>query len=450
MDLDSKKVPPREELFHMQEQINRCPRCGAILKSDMNFCANCGLSIASIGVTSTVGNASPSPNYNYYYPQGVNQGLPNNQKRCKKCGQVIPKQAKICPYCHKKQNSKVGIVIGVIAVFIGFAVLGSIFGGTGSDENPSNSVNISTTEQSGSSEKTSSTQETVSNPLVGVISNSKYQNDYFNLSFSLNRWTDWEIYSKQDLVQYDDGNEPEKMLETNRYFTDFYAQLKDGRDYIDLSIYDLKSIDMTVEDFIANRINVFADARKENWNVSATSEQSDYKANDCNYPYGKTTYFLDGVVYGYDGFLVIEKEGYAILIQAMSIEQDHVDEYMDALFGGDISEISYISYEDVTAGQLLDDLDNNALQAATTYKGKTLAIRGKLDNIDAQGDYIALIGEDDMFGFPDVQCFIKDDATLQKVLELSKGEIIVVYGEVTNVGEVLGYSVEIHDIKKTE
>ena len=154
--------------------------------------------------------------------------------------------------------------------------------------------------------------------------------------------------------------------------------------------------------------------------------------------------------YGYDGFLVIKKGNYIAFIQPMSIGQDHVDEYIDVLFGSKMSEISYLEYEEVSARQLLDELENNALQAASTYMGKTLAIRGKLDNIDAQGEYISLIGEDDRWGFKDVQCYIEDDVILERVKGLSKGDIIIVCGEVTDVGEVMGYSVTIHDIQTAE
>lgn len=55
-------------------------------------------------------------------------------KLCKHCKTEIPKDAKICPNCRKKQSSKlIPIIIAVVVV----VVIGAIAGGSGSDENDS-------------------------------------------------------------------------------------------------------------------------------------------------------------------------------------------------------------------------------------------------------------------------------------------------------------------------
>lgn len=55
-------------------------------------------------------------------------------KLCKHCKTEIPKDAKICPNCRKKQSSKlIPIIIAVVVV----VVIGAIAGGSGSDENES-------------------------------------------------------------------------------------------------------------------------------------------------------------------------------------------------------------------------------------------------------------------------------------------------------------------------
>ena len=57
----------------------------------------------------------------------------------------------------------------------------------------------------------------------------------------------------------------------------------------------------------------------------------------------------------------------------------------------------------VTAKQLVDELENNALAAKNKYDGKKVVVTGKLSNIDASGDYFSLEGKD--FTFTNIQIF---------------------------------------------
>ena len=86
----------------------------------------------------------------------------------------------------------------------------------------------------------------------------------------------------------------------------------------------------------------------------------------------------------------------------------------------------------------MSQLDSNAMGASDKYKGKYLEITGKLSNIDAAGKYIDLIG---------VQCYIKNDDQKSKIASMSKGDTVTLKGKCTDVGEVLGYSLDIEEIE---
>ena len=94
----------------------------------------------------------------------------------------------------------------------------------------------------------------------------------------------------------------------------------------------------------------------------------------------------------------------------------------------------------VTAEQLLSDLEGNALSAKNTWDKKLVTVTGKLDNIDASGDYFSLSGDSE-FSFINVQVYI-DDSFIETVSGFTKGQTVTVTGEISDVGELLGYSVQ--------
>lgn len=107
-------------------------------------------------------------------------------------------------------------------------------------------------------------------------------------------------------------------------------------------------------------------------------------------------------------------------------------------------EIVYTAY---TVSQMMNDLDSNALKAEETYKDQYVEITGRLDVIDSSGKYISLYPEDNEWAFVGVQCNIKNDEQKQKVMEMSKGDIVTLKGKVKSVGEVLGYTLDIDEIE---
>ena len=109
--------------------------------------------------------------------------------------------------------------------------------------------------------------------------------------------------------------------------------------------------------------------------------------------------------------------------------------------------IEYTSYD---VGELMEDLEKNAAAAKDKYDGQYVKLTGRLGNIDASGDYIDIYDADDEFAFTGVQCYTQNDKQKDKIKELSTDDIVVVKGKITDVGEILGYSLDIDKIKKKD
>ena len=106
-----------------------------------------------------------------------------------------------------------------------------------------------------------------------------------------------------------------------------------------------------------------------------------------------------------------------------------------------------IEYTAVTVDELFDELSENAVNADEKYTGSYLAVTGNLSVIDSDGSYIAIEPVNDEYTLDSVHCRIKTSEQLDKVKTLSKGETITVKGKITDVGEVLGYSMDIDSIE---
>ena len=106
-----------------------------------------------------------------------------------------------------------------------------------------------------------------------------------------------------------------------------------------------------------------------------------------------------------------------------------------------------IHYQSVTVKQLFDELEANALRAEKTYQDAYVAVTGKLSTIDSDGSYITIIASNDEWGLEWIQCYITDDSQMDKIINFNKGDKITVYGQITSIGEILGYSLDITDIQ---
>lgn len=104
-----------------------------------------------------------------------------------------------------------------------------------------------------------------------------------------------------------------------------------------------------------------------------------------------------------------------------------------------------IEYISVTAQDLVDAMNKNAMKASETYKEKHLKIKGKLGNIDSDGKYISI--DSDEIDFVSIQCYIQSDEQKDIIMEKSAGDEITVKGYCKDVGEILGYSIDIDTVK---
>jgi RNA polymerase subunit RPABC4/transcription elongation factor Spt4 len=108
---------------------------------------------------------------------------------------------------------------------------------------------------------------------------------------------------------------------------------------------------------------------------------------------------------------------------------------------------SNITYTQYSANQMMKDLNDNALNAEKTYNDQYVEITGKLSNIDSSGDYIDIKNTDgEIYMIADITCYITDESQLDEVSKFKTGDTIKVKGKITDVGEVLGYYLDIDEI----
>lgn len=107
-----------------------------------------------------------------------------------------------------------------------------------------------------------------------------------------------------------------------------------------------------------------------------------------------------------------------------------------------------IEYQACDVGTMMSELDANAASAKDKYNDQYVSITGRLSNIDSDCAYIDVVDQNDEWAIIGVQCYTKNnDEVIAKVKQLSKDQIITVKGKIFNVGEVIGYSLNIDSIE---
>ena len=105
-----------------------------------------------------------------------------------------------------------------------------------------------------------------------------------------------------------------------------------------------------------------------------------------------------------------------------------------------------IEYIKVSKDELDDALENNAAAAKDKYNNKYVEVTGKLGTIDSDLSYISLMSSTDEWDFLGIHCDIKNKEQKEIVKTLTKGQEITIRGKITDVGEVLGYYLDINEI----
>ena len=112
----------------------------------------------------------------------------------------------------------------------------------------------------------------------------------------------------------------------------------------------------------------------------------------------------------------------------------------------DVEEETVIAYTVVSVSEMMDVLESNAMKAEATYQDKYVEITGRLGNIDSDGKYIDLMPTDDEWAFIGVTCYLKNDEQRAQVMEMSVDDVVTLRGKITDIGEVLGYYLDIDSI----
>ena len=102
------------------------------------------------------------------------------------------------------------------------------------------------------------------------------------------------------------------------------------------------------------------------------------------------------------------------------------------------------SYVNVDVNTMMADLERNAAAAQQKYKGQRVCVSGRIGVIDSNGDYLGVF-PDDEFAIIGVTCKLAwgDKAQKNFLLNAQMNQRIRVYGEIVDVGEVLGYVLDV-------
>ena len=103
-------------------------------------------------------------------------------------------------------------------------------------------------------------------------------------------------------------------------------------------------------------------------------------------------------------------------------------------------------YVTCTAQDLVDALSQNALKASKTYKEQYIEVTGYFSTVDSSGDYFTIDAGSDDWSMTNIQCFIGDDL-VDKVAELTKEQPITVKGYCSDVGEFMGYTIQVEYVE---
>ena len=106
-----------------------------------------------------------------------------------------------------------------------------------------------------------------------------------------------------------------------------------------------------------------------------------------------------------------------------------------------------IKYEKVELRQMMDDLDANALKAEKKYQNKYVEVVGKITNFDSDGSYIGIEPVNaDAWNFDTVMCKISNDNQRNFLMEKEVDDIVTIKGQITSIGEVLGYTIKMAEV----
>ena len=118
------------------------------------------------------------------------------------------------------------------------------------------------------------------------------------------------------------------------------------------------------------------------------------------------------------------------------------------LFGeAEPAEPEVIEYQQTSIATMHKDLAENAMKAEQNYNDKYVEITGYVVSIDSDGEYFSITHTNEWYDFETVLCNFSTEEQKEKfVNNYNSGSKITVKGKITDVGEILGYSLKIKEI----
>lgn len=86
-------------------------------------------------------------------------------------------------------------------------------------------------------------------------------------------------------------------------------------------------------------------------------------------------------------------------------------------------------------------------QSVNTIGYIIVKFTGLIANIDSDGDYISVKGQERFAIFSSFHCSLKDKKQKEVVMNKNQGSKVTIKGKITDVGEVLGYRVKVDEIQ---
>lgn len=106
-------------------------------------------------------------------------------------------------------------------------------------------------------------------------------------------------------------------------------------------------------------------------------------------------------------------------------------------------EIEYITCD---IKEMYETLNANAMRAESIYQDMFVQITGAIDVIDSDGEYFTIRSPDERYSWDTIHCSFENNAQRDIFMDKNVGDIVVVYGKITSIGEILGYSLSIDSL----
>lgn len=143
-----------------------------------------------------------------------------------------------------------------------------------------------------------------------------------------------------------------------------------------------------------------------------------------------------------------------VSVESQNVVQESVDDTKKETVNTETKEIKdekqNISdeYINITSTELIEAYNENQVKCKQTYDGKMIKVTGKVDSVgtDILGATYVCLGHDTEFTFVGIQCYAKDNETINQISELKEDDLIVVTGK----GECGSLSFSIKDAEIVE